>query len=83
VIGIQIFGLTVLFMLSNIIGNLLFKVAYPTVNGLFEDIREDNITSTLVASAIIFSIGYSSSYFVLRPFILDWVSKNAGLIPLN
>ena len=83
VIGIQIFGLTLLFMLSNIIGTLLFKIAFPTKNGLFEDIREDNLSATLVASAIIFTVGYTSSMYVLRPFILDWVSRNAGLIPLN
>jgi len=83
VIGIQIFGLTLLFMLSNIIGILLFKIAFPTKNGLFEDIREDNLSATLVASVIIFTVGYTSSMYVLRPFILDWVSRNAGLIPLN
>ena len=83
VIGIQIFGLTLLFMLSNIIGTLLFKIAFPTKNGLFEDIREDNLSATLVASVIIFTVGYTSSMYVLRPFILDWVSRNAGLIPLN
>lgn len=83
VIGIQIFGLTLLFMVSNIIGTLLFKTAFPTKNGLFEDIREDNLTPTLVASGIIFAVGYTSSLYVLRPFILDWVSRNAGLIPLN
>lgn len=83
VIGIQFFGITILFMLSNNIGNLLFKIAFPTANGLFEDIRENNKTATLIASAIIFSIGYSSSFFILRPFILEWVTKNAGLVPLN
>jgi hypothetical protein len=83
IIGIQIFGITLLFMLSNIIGTLLFKIAFPTKNGLFEDIRADNLTSALVASGIIFALGYASSIYILRPFILNWLSGNAGLIPMN
>jgi len=82
-IGISVFGLSILFMLSNVIGVLIFNVGFKSENGLFEEIRDENISSTIVASAIIFAVGFTSSYFILRPFILDWVSSHAGLIPLN
>jgi hypothetical protein len=83
IIGIQLFGLILLYMLSNVIGTLLFKVGFPGENTLFEELRDGNISAALVSVALIFTIGYTSSYYVLRPFILDWVSRNAGLIPLN
>jgi hypothetical protein len=83
VLGIQLFGLILLFMLANVIGTILFNVGFQSENGLYEELREENLTAALVASSIIFTVGYTSSFYILRPFILDWVSRNAGLIPLN
>lgn len=83
VLGVQLFGFILLFMTSNIIGHLLFRIGFDKNNSLYETIREDNTTPVLVATVVIFVIGFVSSAYVLRPFIFDWISRNAALIPMN
>ncbi len=81
-LSIQLFGLSFLFILSNAVGHLLFRT---TINkdGLYEDIRSNVISSSIIASVIIFSIGLTASNFILKPFIYNWISSHAGLTPLN
>ncbi len=82
VIGVQLFGIVLLFMLSNVIGHLLFNITLKEQDGLHEEIKSENTSAVIIAAIIILVIGYSASYFVLRPYIFDWINSNAGLTPI-
>lgn len=81
-LSIQLFGLSFLFILANVLGHLLFRSAINN-NGLYQEIRSNVLSASIMASVIVFSIGTVASNFVLKPFIYDWISSHAGLIPLN
>ena len=81
--SIQLFGLAFLFILANSIGHLLFKVSKNDQNGLYSDLRANKISSSIVVSVIIFTIGVVASNFILKPFIFNWISEHVGIIPLN
>jgi Sec-independent protein secretion pathway component TatC len=57
-------------------------VGYQSEKGLYEEIKEDNLAASLIASFLILTIGFVLSHFVLNPFIFEWISKNAQFIPL-
>ena len=83
IIGVQLMGFVLVFILANLIGHILFKVGYLSENGLYKEIKNDNIAASIIVSTIIFSTAILISHFVLKAFLFDWVSRNAALIPLT
>lgn len=83
IIGIEVVGFVLVYMLSNLFGHLLYAIGYQSEKGLYEDVREEDWTASIMVSAFIIAVAYVASHFVLKPFIFDWVSRNAGLIPLT
>jgi len=81
VIGIQLFGVVFLFMLANIFGHLLIRMVLNN-NGLYDEIKDGNISVSLIVTSFILSIGFVSSSFVLKPYIFDYISSKANLVPL-
>ena len=81
--SIQLFGLTFLFILSNVVGHLLFKVSKNDHEDLYSELSANKLSSSIVASVIIFAIGVVTSNFILKPFIYNWISEHVGIIPLN
>lgn len=83
IVGVQIVGFSLALILANLMGHLLFMVGYQSEKGLYEEIKEDNLAASLIASVLILTIGFVLSHFVLNPFIFEWISRNAAFIPLS
>lgn len=82
-VGIELVGFSLIFILANVIGHVLFMSGFKSENGLYEEIKSDNWPVVLIASTLILAFGYLGSHFVLKSFIFDWISRNAVLIPLS
>lgn len=83
IVGVELVGFAIVFTLANAIGHVLFISGFKSEKGLYEEIKRDNWSVVLIASTLILAFGYLGSHFVLKPFIFDWVSRNAVLIPLS
>ena len=83
IVGVELFGFTIVYILANLFGHILFSAGYQSENSLYEEIKDDNWSVVMIASALILSLGYLGSSFVLKPFIFDWISRNAAFIPLT
>lgn len=82
VIGVQLFGIVLLYMLSNVVGHLMYNVTLKEEMGIYDEIREENMTVSIVVSLLVLITGYMTSYYLLRSYIFDWISANSGLVPL-
>lgn len=82
VIGFQLFGVVLLFIFANVVGHLLIRMILNKNHGLYEEIKNESFSIVLIVTACILSIGYISSYFVLKPYIFDFISSKADLVPL-
>lgn len=80
--GIIIFGSVFVYMIANVLGHMVFRVGTMSEIGLYEEIKTNNITASLIASVLILILSYISSYTLLRSFIFDWISEQAGLVPI-
>jgi hypothetical protein len=83
IVGVQLAGFSVIFVLANLLGHILFSAGYKSEQGLYDEVKADNWPVVMIASALIFMFGYIAAHFVLKPFIFDWVSHNAVFIPLT
>ena len=83
VFGLQIFGLAFLYMISNILSFLLIKITFPLKGEIYEEIKTENYSLILALCVLTLSIGFITSSYILKPILLDWLSQNIGLIPLN
>jgi ABC-type uncharacterized transport system permease subunit len=83
VFGVQIFGLAFLYMLSNILSFLLIKITFPIKTEVYEEIKSENYSLILTLCALVISIGFITSSYILKPILLNWLSQSVGLIPLK
>lgn len=83
IVGVELVGFSIIFVLANVIGHVLFMSGFKSEKGLYEEIKRDNWPVVLIASTLILAFGYLGSHFVLKSFIFDWISRNAVLIPLS
>jgi hypothetical protein len=83
VFGVQIFGLAFLYMISNILSFLLIKITFPLKGEIYEEIKTENYSLILTLCALIISIGFITSSYILKPILLNWISQNISLIPIN
>jgi uncharacterized membrane protein YjfL (UPF0719 family) len=82
VIGVKLFGIVILYMLANVAGHLLIRIVLTDDRGLYDEIRNENNSVALIVSVCVLAVGFISSSFVLKPYIFDWISSKAGLVPL-
>lgn len=83
IVGVKIIGFIAVFILANLFGHILFSAGYQSEKPLYEQVKEDNWQVVLIACGLILTFGLLISYFVLRPFMLEWISSNATFIPLT
>jgi hypothetical protein len=83
VFGVQIFGLAFLYMLSNIFSFLLIRITFPLKTEIYEEIKSENYSLILTLCALVLSIGFITSSYILKPILLNWLSQSVGLIPIK
>jgi len=81
--GFQAIGFLFTYLVAVILSQVVFKSTFKSANGLYKEISEDNWAPALVAGAITVFFGAIISGIILRPLLLDWVSRNIGLVPLQ
>jgi hypothetical protein len=81
-IGVLISGVTLSFILSNIIGHLLFLTAIKENIGLYEEIKANNISKVILSAIITLIVGMLIGNYLLKPFLFDWISNSRNLIPM-
>lgn len=83
VFGVQIFGIAFLYMLSNIFSFLLIRITFPLKTEIYEEIKSENYSLILTLCALVLSIGFITSSYILKPILLNWLSQSVGLIPIK
>lgn len=83
IVGVELFGFTLTYILANLFGHILFSVGYQSEQGLYDEVKEDKWHIIPIACALILAFGYILSHFVLKSFIHEWISNNAAFIPLT
>jgi len=81
-LGINIFGLVFLMMIANIIGHLMYAITMKEELSLYEEIMENNIAPVILCSILILIFGILLSIYILKPYLLDWISSKSNLVPL-
>jgi hypothetical protein len=81
VFGVQTFGLSLLFIVSNILSFLLVRIIFQVK--LFDEFNNQNTSIILIVSSVTFTLGIITSTYLLKPFLLNFLTQNIGLIPLN
>uniref|UniRef100_UPI00404AFCB1 hypothetical protein n=1 Tax=Fluviicola sp. TaxID=1917219 RepID=UPI00404AFCB1 len=81
VFGFQTFGLSLLFIVSNILSFLLVKIIFQVK--LFDEFINQNTSIILILSSVTFTLGIITSTYLLKPILLNFLTQNIGLIPLN
>jgi hypothetical protein len=82
-IGVQVFGVVIIYMLSNVISHLMFNITLKAQSSIYDEIALGNFAAAIVISILTLIIGYVSSYFLLRTYLFEWVNTSAGLVPLT
>jgi hypothetical protein len=82
IIGIQVFGVLLIYCLSNVIGQLIIKNVLNNNNSIYEELRNESLSVSIITSVAVISVGFVSSTFVLRPFIFNWIAEKATLVPM-
>lgn len=81
-IGVNIFGLVFLMMIANIIGHLMYTITMKAELSFYEEIMENNIAPVILCGILILLLGTALSIYILKPYLLDWISSNSNLVPL-
>jgi hypothetical protein len=81
--GFQAIGFLFTYLVSAVLSQMVFKATFKSDKGLYKEISEDNWAPALIAGTIMVFFGAIISDIVLRPLLLDWVSRNVGLVPLQ
>jgi hypothetical protein len=81
-IGVLISGVSLSFILSNIIGHLLFLTAIKDEISLYDEIKANNISQVILSSIITLIVGMLLGNYLLKPLLFDWISNSRNLIPM-
>jgi hypothetical protein len=81
--GFQTVGLLVTYIVAVLLAQAALRSALTTIKGLYKEISEDNCPPALIAGTLTIVFGTVLSNVVLRPLLLDLVSRNAGFVPLQ
>lgn len=81
-IGVNIFGLVFLMMIANILGHLMYTITMKAELSFYEEIMENNIAPVILCGILILLLGTALSIYILKPYLLDWISSNSNLVPL-
>lgn len=82
VIGVEIVAFILMLIVANLVGHLLYALSKQGDKSLYEQILNDDWSASILFSMMVVTISAIGSNFVLRPFLLDWISSNSGFIPL-
>ena len=81
-IGVNIFGLVFLMMIANIVGHLMYAITMKAELSFYEEIMENNIAPVILCGILILLLGTALSIYILKPYLLGWISTNSNMIPL-
>lgn len=81
-IGVLISGVSISFILSNLIGHLLFLTAIKDEISLYDEIKANNISQVILSSTITLIVGMLLGNYLLKPLLFDWISNSRNLIPM-
>ena len=81
--GFQVLGFLLTYLLSIRLAQIVFKSTFKSDKGLYKEISEDNWAPALIAGIVMVFFAAIISGIILRPLLLDGVSRHAGLVPLQ
>ena len=81
-IGVLISGVSLSFIMSNIIGHLLFLTAVKDKISLYDEIKANNISKVILSAIITLIVGMLLGNYLLKPLLFDWISNSRNLIPM-
>lgn len=81
--GFQIIGFLITYLLSAIMARLIFRYAFQSGKDLNKEISEDNWGPGLIVGCMTIFFGVIVSGFLLRSVVWEWISGNAGFVPLQ
>jgi len=82
-LGVQVVGSSLTYIIANVFGHLIYKIAGVSKKGLYNSISLDEKQNVLLASILILVFGYAISLFVLRPFLLNWIADSIAYLPFS
>lgn len=80
--GVITAGYVVAFILANFFTMILFKYTNWSGIGLYEELRTDDVANIIAPSIMVIAFAIVLAQYSLKPFLLDWISRHAALIPL-
>jgi hypothetical protein len=83
VYGFQTIGFLLTYIVSVTLSLAVFKSGFKSEKGLNKEISEGNWGPPLIVGCITVFLAVVVGGIVLRPLLLDWVSRNAGFVPLQ
>lgn len=81
--GIKLFSYLISYFVSIVFSFFLFKVSKLSTNKLFDLVESNQWDKILVFGGFLITISLIISHFILRPFVFEWLSSLAPMIPLN
>jgi hypothetical protein len=77
--GIEILGFLLVYLISNLVAHLMFFSCFKLSKGIYKDIVENKIGTSILIISILISISLILSNSVLRPFIFDFITSNSPI----
>jgi hypothetical protein len=77
--GIEILGFLLVYLISNLVAHLMFFSCFKLSKGIYKDIVENKIGTSILIISILISISFILSNSVLRPFIFDFITRNSSV----
>lgn len=81
-LGLQLFGIVFLYMLSMVASHLLFNITLKKELSIYHEFKNNSIGVALILTIISISICFVAANYVLKPFLFDWIMKQSKLIPM-
>jgi hypothetical protein len=83
VFGVLTVSILFVYAISTLIAILVHKGSLPGKKDWQEEINDNNWAAILPIVTLTILLTASFSYFVVRPYIFDWISGSVGFVPLN
>jgi hypothetical protein len=81
-LGVQLFGIVFLYMLSNVVVHLLYNSTLKRELSIYHELKNNNYSVALLLVILTLCVTHVTAVYVLKPFLFDWVSQQAKLIPM-
>lgn len=83
VFGVLTVSVLFVYAISALIAMLVHKATLPGKKDWQEEINDNNWAAILPLVTLTILLSVSFSYFVVKPYIFDWISGSVGFVPLN